>query len=171
MTTPDWSRVVFEALRAADVTVAAYVPDIVLSSLIAQLEADPSVQAICCTREEEAIGVLAGAALGGRRGVLLMQSSGLGNSINALTSLTEPYRFPLLAVVSPRGDIGEWNPSQVPMGRILRPTLDLLGIQHVTAEDTAALGSQIAGLARQVYEAQARYAVILSPLLTGGNRG
>ncbi|HEX2172388.1 MAG TPA: hypothetical protein VHL09_08080 [Dehalococcoidia bacterium] len=171
MTPPQWSQVAYQSLRAAGVTVAAYVPDIVLSTLIAQIEADPAVRSVCCTREEEAIGVLAGAALGGQRGVLLMQSSGLGNSINALTSLTEPYRFPLLTLISPRGDIGEWNPSQVPMGRILRPTLDLLGIQHLTADDAGTLADLVAGAARQVFEAQARFAIILSPLLTGGNRG
>ena len=171
MPLPEWSQIAYRALRAAGVTVAAYVPDIVLAPLIAQLDGDPAVRAVSCTREEEAVGVLAGAALGGQRGVLLMQSSGLGNSINALTSLIEPYRFPLLALISPRGELGEWNPSQVPMGRVLRPMLDLVGIQHLTAVDPAALGDQIAGAARQVYGADARYAIVLSPLLTGGNRG
>lgn len=171
MASPDWSEVAYRELRAADVRFVAYVPDIVLAPLIRLLEADSEVRSVCCTREEEAVGVLAGAALGGRRGVLLMQSSGLGNSINALTSLLEAYRFPLLCLISPRGDLAEWNPSQIPLGRILRPTLDLLGIQHLTATDPHLFGDQLAAAARQVFTAGARSALILSPLMTGGNRG
>lgn len=167
----EWSQVAFDALREAGVTLVAYVPDGVLSPLIRRLEDAANLQMVCCTREEEALGVLAGGTLGGQRGVLLMQSSGLGNSINAITSLVEPYRLPLLTLISPRGELGEWNPSQVPLGRVLRPMLELSGIQHLTATTPDELAAQIGGAARQVYGANARFAIILSPLLTGGNRG
>ena len=75
------------------------------------------------TREEEAFGIAAGLYLGGKRPTVMLQSSGLGNSLNALTSLLIPYRIPVLIVVSMRGDAGEWNAAQVPMGRAVRSIL------------------------------------------------
>jgi sulfopyruvate decarboxylase subunit alpha len=64
----------------------------------------------------------------------MLQSSGLGNSLNAITSLLLPYRIPALIVISMRGDVGEWNEAQVPMGRAVRAICDAIGIPHATAE-------------------------------------
>jgi sulfopyruvate decarboxylase subunit alpha len=66
----------------------------------------------------------------------MLQSSGLGNSLNALTSLLVPYKIPMLIVISMRGDTGEWNDAQVPMGRAVRPICDAIGLPHTTV-DTA----------------------------------
>ena len=87
------------------------------------------------TREEEAFGIAAGLYLGGARPTVMLQSSGLGNSLNALTSLLLPYQIPVLIVISMRGDAGEWNAAQVPMGRAVRADLRRdRRLPHATAE-------------------------------------
>ena len=88
----------------------------------------PDVRLLLATREEEAFGIAAGLYLGGKRPTVMLQSSGLGNSLNALTSLLIPYQIPVLIVVSMRGDLGEWNAAQVPMGRAVR--VDSGGDRH-----------------------------------------
>ena len=85
------------------------------------------------TREEEAFGIAAGLYLGGKRPTVMLQSSGLGNSLNALTSLFVPYQIPALILISMRGDAGEWNSAQVPMGRAVAPIVDAIGLPHATA--------------------------------------
>ena len=84
-------------------------------------ESFPDVTTTLATPEEEAFGIAAGLYLGGARPTVMLQSSGLGNSLNALTSLLVPYRIPALVVISMRGDAGEWSDAQVPMGRAVRP--------------------------------------------------
>src|SRR3981189_3217109 len=92
------------------------------------------VRLTLATREEEAFGIAAGLYLGGRLPPAMLQSSGLGNSFNALTSLLMPYQIPALMVVSMRGDSGEWNAAQVPMGRAVRAIFDAIGVPHATVE-------------------------------------
>jgi sulfopyruvate decarboxylase TPP-binding subunit len=107
-------------LRRAQVRQVAYVPDAGLSELIALTHDDPEMTVSVLTTEEEGIGVLAGAWLGGQRGALLMQSSGVGNCLNML-ALVKTCRFPLLAIVTMRGEWAEFNPWQVPMGQATGP--------------------------------------------------
>jgi sulfopyruvate decarboxylase alpha subunit len=128
-----------------------YVPDNPLSQILDAIGRKfPGVMTILATREEEAIGIAAGLYLGGARPTVMMQSSGLGNSLNAIASLLIPYQVPVVLVISMRGDPGEWNAAQVPMGRAVRPILDSLGIQHLTvesaekAEETMGLVSSLA---------------------------
>lgn len=133
-----WAQAVSEGLHAAGVRDVVYVPDNPLSHVLRTLERRfGDVRLVLATREEEAVGIAAGLYLGGRRPAVLLQSSGLGNSLNALTSLVVPYQVPMLLVVSMRGDVGEWNAAQVPMGRAVRPILDAIGISHVTVESDA----------------------------------
>jgi sulfopyruvate decarboxylase subunit alpha len=130
-----WALAVCAGVHAAGSRHVVYVPDNPLSHVLRVLRADyPAVRTILATREEEAFGIAAGLYLGGARPAVMLQSSGLGNSLNALTSLLVPYRIPMLIVISMRGDEGEWNAAQVPMGRAVRPILDAIGIPHVTAE-------------------------------------
>ena len=112
----DWRRTIHPLFRAAGIRQVAYVPDAGHTALIEACHADPSMRAIVLTNEAEGMGVLAGAWLGGQRGVLLMQSSGVGNCVNAL-SLTQICRFPFLTLVTMRGEWGEFNSWQVPMGQ------------------------------------------------------
>ena len=112
-----------------------YVPDNPLSQILDALAARAhAVRPILATREEEAVGIAAGLYLGGAWPAVLMQSSGLGNALNAIGSLLIPYQIPVLLVISMRGDPGEWNAAQVPLGRAIPSILDSLGIQHLTVD-------------------------------------
>ena len=134
---PEWAAGVCAGLHAAGSRHVVYVPDNPLSHVLRVLRGMPDVQTILATREEEAFGIAAGLYLGGARPTVMLQSSGLGNSLNALTSLLIPYKIPALIVISVRGDAGEWNDAQVPMGRALRPICDALGLPHETVESSA----------------------------------
>ena len=85
------------------------------------------MHSLCLTTEEEGVALLAGADLGGGRGVLLMQSSGVGNCVNLL-SLTKGAHFPFLTLVSMRGDFGEGNPWQMAMGQAVQPVLEAMDV-------------------------------------------
>jgi sulfopyruvate decarboxylase alpha subunit len=166
---PSWAIGVCSGLYAAGSRDVVYVPDNPLSHVLAELgDRYRDVRLVLATREEEAFGIAAGLYLGGRRPTVMLQSSGLGNSLNAITSLVLPYQIPMPIVISMRGDAGEWNAAQVPMGRAIRSILDAIGIPHVTvaaadaAADavrlvaTTAFGTRIAGaclLSRRVTSA------------------
>lgn len=167
----DWQETVLACLAADRIELLVHVPDIVLAGLIARAEADAAFCVIGATREEEGVGVVAGGYLGGRRGALLLQNSGLGNALNALASLALPYQVPFLLLVSPRGELGEFNPAQVPMGRATRPVLEALGIQHFTVESRGDLEPVLRGAARLAFAQEQPVAVLLSTRLTGGKEG
>ena len=124
---PDWPSDVFNALRQAGVTQAAYVPDAGHSRLIQLMQADASVRTVVLTTEEEGVALAAGAWLGGARAVLLMQSSGVGNCVNMLSLMTA-CRFPFLSLVTMRGEWAEFNPWQVPMGQATPAVLRAMGM-------------------------------------------
>lgn len=131
---PRWAAGVCAGLHAAGSRHVVYVPDNPLSHVLRILrDSFPDVATTVATREEEAFGIAAGLYLGGGRPTVMLQSSGLGNSLNALTSLLVPYKIPALIVISMRGDAGEWNDAQVPMGRAVRPICDAIGLSHATA--------------------------------------
>ena len=124
MTTPAWAAGVCAGIHAAGSRHVVYVPDNPLSHVLRELDDRfRDVRTTLATREEEAFGIAAGLYLGGARPTVMLQSSGLGNSLNALTSLLLPYQIPVLIVISMRGDAGEWNAAQVPMGRAVRVDL------------------------------------------------
>ena len=139
----EWWRDIFEAFRAAGVSQVAYVPDAGHATLIEACAADEGMRAIALTTEEEGIAVLAGAWLGGARGVLLMQSSGVGNCINML-SLAETCRFPLAMFVTMRGQWHEFNPWQYPMGRTSERHLETAGVDTLTAAAPGDVGPMAA---------------------------
>jgi len=132
----DWPEAIFEVLCDAGVSQVAYVPDAGHARLIELCRANESMHSVALTSEEEGVALLAGAWLGGARGVLLMQSSGVGNCINMLSVMQE-CRFPLLAIVTMRGEWGEFNPWQVPMGQGVTAALGNAGVivQHVEQAD------------------------------------
>ncbi|HEV8636561.1 MAG TPA: decarboxylase [Chloroflexota bacterium] len=169
--TSAWWEVVLAALKAHQVRLIAHVPDQVLAPLVRALEADRFFEVVPLTREEEGVGILVGGYLGGVRGALLLQSSGLGNSVNALGGLSMAYRVPFLLLISPRGRLAEFNPSQVPMGRAVPKVLDALGIETLTLERTDELAEQVDQAARSCFATGAPVALIVSTLLSGGKRG
>ncbi len=126
----DRSLAVMEGMKLAGIDFVASVPCINLRNLIDMIAADSSMVHVPVTREEEGVGICAGAYMGGKRPALLMQNSGLGNSINALASLNLLYEVPLIMIISHRGGEGEWIEAQKPMGRLTEPLLDCMGIVH-----------------------------------------
>jgi sulfopyruvate decarboxylase subunit alpha len=133
--TATWAAGVCAGLYAAGSRHVVYVPDNPLSQVLRILdESFPDVLTTTATREEEAFGIAAGLYLGGAKPTVMLQSSGLGNSLNALTSLLVPYQIPVLAIISMRGDSGEWNAAQMPMGRALPAICDAIGLHRVVAE-------------------------------------
>jgi len=121
-----WPEAIHRELAAARIRLVGYVPDAGHKRLIELCQADKSMRAVVLSTEEEGIGLAAGAWLGGARSVLLMQSSGVGNVINALGTIKE-CRFPLVTIVTMRGEEGEFNPWQVPMGQATRTVLEAMG--------------------------------------------
>jgi sulfopyruvate decarboxylase subunit alpha len=122
------SEAVYRGMKGAGVDFVVSVPCVNLQELLRLVDADPGIAHVPVTREEEGVGISAGAHLGGKRPALLMQNSGLGNSINALASLNSLYKIPLLLIISHRGGAGETIAGQVPMGRLTPKLLDAMEI-------------------------------------------
>jgi sulfopyruvate decarboxylase alpha subunit len=163
-----WYEVVLATLKANDVQLIVYVPDRVLTPLIKALEADPFFTVFPATREEEALGIITGAWMGGMRGALLMQTSGFATLPNALASLALPCQIPAIMFVSERGTLGEFNLGQAMVCRTMRPVLDSLGIEHHTITRHDELEFIVDRSIKQAVMTQAPVTFILSPLLTGG---
>jgi sulfopyruvate decarboxylase alpha subunit len=163
-----WHEIVLATLKSNDVKLVVYVPDKVLTPLIKALHADNFFTTFACTREEEAIGVVTGAWMGGMRGAVLMQTSGFATLPNALASLVVPSQIPALLFVSERGTLGEFNLGQAMVCKTMRPVLDSLGIEHHTITRHDELGFIVDRSIKQAVATQAPVAFILSPLLTGG---
>jgi sulfopyruvate decarboxylase alpha subunit len=163
-----WHEVVLASLKANDVKLVVYVPDRVLTPLIKALHEDDFFTTFACTREEEALGVVTGAWMGGMRGALLMQTSGFATLPNALASLVVPGQIPALLFISERGTLGEFNLGQAMVCKTMRPVLDALAIDHHTITRMDELGFIVDRSIKQAVATQAPVAFILSPLLTGG---
>src|SRR5439155_10481252 len=131
---PDWPREVHRALGKAQVRIVGYVPDAGHSRLIELCQGDRKMLSVVLTTEEEGIGLAAGAWLGGEKSVLLMQSSGVGNLVNVL-GIIKVCRFPLVMIVTMRGEQGEFNPWQVPMGENTARVLETMNVAVRQAGD------------------------------------
>jgi sulfopyruvate decarboxylase alpha subunit len=140
----------------------------VLKPLIAGLHADAYFTAFPTAREEEALGIVAGAWMGGMRGILLMQTSGFGTLANVLASLPVAFQIPVLMMISERGTLGEFNLGQAMVYRTMRPILDSLAVEHHTIARHDELEFIVDRSIRQAMATRAPVALILSPLLTGG---
>ena len=162
----DWPADVHRALGAAGVRQVAYVPDAGLTRLIAHCEGDTEMRDVLLSNEAEGIPMLAGAWLGGERGVLLMQSSGVGNVVASL-SLVKACRFPFLAIVTMRGEWGEVNPWQVPMGSASQAHLEAGGVIVYLVHDAAEDGETVAAAAQLAFESQVSVAVLVSQRVIG----
>ena len=161
-----WPDEIYRVLRELEVTQFAYVPDAGHKVLIDRSLDDPEVHSVALTTEEEGVGLLAGAHLGGARGVLLMQSSGVGNCINFL-SLVRGGQFPFLMLVSMRGDFGEGNPWQMPMGRAVEPVLEAMGVMCIRIDDAREVAATVRAAATMTFQAGQAVAVLLTQKLIG----
>ena len=161
-----WSIEIYNHLKAAGVRQVAYVPDAGHAQLIELFQADRDIVSTVLTTEEEGIAIAAGAWLGGDRSVLLMQSSGVGNCINML-SLAVIGRFPLLMLVTMRGEWAEFNPWQVPMGLATETCLGAVGVRCMRAEAPEALVETVRSAAKLAYDADQQVAVIIGQRMIG----
>ena len=162
----DWPSELYRILKAADVRQMSYVPDAGHSQLIRMFSADRDVTTNVLTTEEEGIAIAAGAWLGGQRSVLLMQSSGVGNCINML-SLSAIGRFPLLMLVTMRGEWAEFNPWQVPMGSKTQAALELMDVLVYRVERGEEAGETVAAALDLAFNGGLAAAILLSQRLIG----
>ena len=163
-----WHGIIHATLKAHDVKLVTYVPDNVLRPLIERIHADDFFTAFTCTREEEAVGIVSGAWMGGMRGVVLMQTSGFATLPNVLASLPVPFQIPVLLIVSERGTLGEFNIGQAMVARTMRPVLDSIAMEHHTLSRLDEVEFITDRSIRQAVATQQPACLILSPLLTGG---
>ena len=163
-----WYEITRAVLKRHKVDLVTYVPDNVLRPLIDGVHGDPFFTAFAVAREEEGLGIVAGACMGGRRGILLMQTSGFATLPNALASLSVPFQIPTLMMVSERGTLGEFNIGQSLVARTMRPVLDALAIEHHTMTRLDEAEFILDRSITQAVATQSPCCFILSPLLTGG---
>lgn len=163
-----WQLDMVAGMVAGGVSVAAFVPDSRLDRVLAGLDAE-GVPRRSLTREEECVAYASGQRMGGGRPVVLMQSSGIGNCLNALGTLAVPYRLGIPLVISMRGTLGETNPSQIPSGRAATAWLGALGIQCFSLARPEDAAGRTRAVLDMAYEAGETAALILEPEL-GGQR-
>jgi sulfopyruvate decarboxylase alpha subunit len=161
-----WPEAIHGALGELEARQVAYVPDAGHARLIELCRTDPAMRAVVLSSEEEGVALLAGAWLAGQRGALLMQSSGVGNCVNML-ALAQVGRFPLLALITMRGDWGEQNPWQLPMGQSTPAVLRAAGV-IVQRLDAAEDARDVVGAAgAMAFAGQVPVAVLIGQRLIG----
>ena len=161
-----WPDTIHAHFRRAGVRQVGYVPDAGHSRLIELCVHDPDIQDVVLTTEEEGVGLVAGAWLGGQRAALLMQSSGVGNCIN-MFSLLKNCGFPCLVLVTMRGEFGEFNPWQVPMGAITEASLKLAGFLTFRIEDAGDTDDIVGAGCDMAFAGDLPVAILLSQRLIG----
>jgi len=166
---PRWQDQLYDELRRNNITQFAYVPDAGHSVLIDRSLADPGAHSVGLTSEEEGVAMLAGADLGGARGVLLMQSSGTGNCVNML-SLIKGSRFPFLTLITMRGEFGEGNPWQFAMGQAVEPVLKAMGVICLRIERPEDVLPSIKAATTMAFQSGQAVAVLLAQKLVGAKK-
>jgi sulfopyruvate decarboxylase alpha subunit len=161
-----WAQDIYNAFKRLGIVQVAYVPDAGHTQLILDCHADADMKAVSLTSEQEGIAMLAGAWLGGERGALLMQSSGAGNCVNML-SLAQECRFPMLMLVTLRGDWGEFNPWQIPMGQGTRPSLEAMGVIVNKVDEPDLVASTVQGAANLAFNTWKPVAVLIGQRVLG----
>ncbi len=161
-----WADGVYALLKAHYVEVVSFVPDAGHKRLIELCQRDAAMSTVTLTTEEEGIALAAGAFLGGKRAVLLMQSSGVGNCINML-SLPRVCNMPFLTLVTMRGEWGEFNPWQVPMGQSTPTVLEASGVIVYRADTAEEVFSTVEAAIKLAFQSRCRVAVLLSQKLIG----
>ncbi|MFB6281406.1 MAG: thiamine pyrophosphate-binding protein [Haloferacaceae archaeon] len=163
----DWAAEAVAALRTVGVDLGVGLPDSGVAPLLEAFEAADGAETLTVCREEEAVGVLAGAWVGGRRGALVCQTSGLANALNAVGSLSVPARLPFVGLVSRRGGLGEFNAAQVPMGYNMPAVLDAVGVRTCVVERPGAVAERTRLAATSAFSTGLPYVVLLDATVTG----
>ena len=164
--TRTWSDDVFAEMKARDIRTVATIPDGGLIQLLNMVSADKGMRLVTLSTEEEGIGVTTGQWLGGNRAMIAMQSSGVGNCINAL-GIPVTMRAPCLMLVTMRGQWGEFNPWQVPMGTATRTVLEAVGVRCFPVERAEEVGETFAAAADIAFNGRLSAAVLISQRIIG----
>lgn len=164
--TSSWPDDIYRVFSAAGVRQVGYVPDSGHTRLINLCAADRTMKTVVLTTEEEGVAMLAGAWLGGERGVLLMQSSGVGNCINMLGMIQE-CRFPMLALVTMRGEWGEFNPWQIPMGQSAARALQNAGVIVHHVDDATRVAETVFAASKLAFDSYRAVAVLIGQRVVG----
>ena len=164
----NWAETIVQALKDWDTSLIAYVPDISIDQVTRLIDDDSFFHLVSATREEEAIGIAVGAYAVGRNAAVFMQSSGFGNSVNALASLCIPARTPIPMFINLRGGPGEFNIAQVAMGRAVIPIMDQLGLPHFILEDDGKMDKLLYGAMKLCHANRQPLAICLTQMLHGG---
>ena len=164
--TRDWSDDVFAEMKARDIKTVCTIPDGGLTNLLKMVGADKDMRLVTLSTEEEGIGVVTGQWLGGTRSMIAMQSSGVGNCINAL-GIPVTMRAPCLMLVTMRGQWGEFNPWQVPMGQATRTVLEAVGVRCFPVERAEEIGEVFAAAADIAFNSRLSAAVLVSQRVIG----
>jgi len=166
---PDWPEQIHQVFQDVGIRQVAYVPDAGHLRLIDLCAGDRNIRTVALTTEEEGVAMLAGAWLGGQRGALLMQSSGVGNCIN-MFSMIQECRFPLLTIVTMRGQWGEANPWQVPMGRATPAALESVGVIVHNVDQAQLVPETVAAAARLAFQSTRAVAVLIGQRIIGSKK-
>jgi sulfopyruvate decarboxylase alpha subunit len=161
-----WCDDVFQAMKARDIAMVCTVPDGGLTRLLQRVEADAAMRLVTLSSEQEGMGVATGCWLGGQRAMIAMQSSGVGNCINAL-GLPVAYRAPCLMLVTMRGQWGEFNPWQVPMGQAVKPALEAIGVKCFPVDKPEEVGETFVAAADLAFNGWMSAAVLVSQRIIG----
>ena len=162
----DWRDDIFAVLQDHDIKQVYHVPDAGHSRLIEACQTSNSIRTLALTTEEEGIAIAAGAWLGGQRSVLLMQSSGVGNTVN-LIGLTKTLRLPFLTLITMRGDYGEFNSWQYPMGQGTPKVLEAMGVLLYSVDKAEEVRATVDAAARSAFNGGHAVAVLLRQKLIG----
>ena len=161
-----WSDDVFAAMKARAIKTVCTIPDGGLTRLLQRCEGDSAMRVVTLSTEEEGIGVVTGLHLGGERAMIAMQSSGVGNCINAL-GLPTSFRTPCLMLVTMRGQWGEFNPWQNQMGQAVRPALEAVGVKCFPVDKDNEVGETFAAAADFCFNGLLPVAVLISQRIIG----
>jgi sulfopyruvate decarboxylase alpha subunit len=164
-----WASDIYDVFKAQGIEIVSYVPDAGHTKLINLCESDPEIRAVTLTTEEEGVALAAGAYLGGKRAALLMQSSGVGNCINML-SLVRTCSFPFLSLITMRGEWGEFNPWQVPMGQGTPAALAAMGIIVERVAEAREVRDTVLAATKLAFNSYRGVAVLLSQRLIGAKQ-
>lgn len=162
----DWEEQLYQLLIKHEVSFLPYVPDAGHAALISKAGKGEAISTIVLSTEEEGVAFSCGAWLGGKKSVLLMQSSGVGNCINMM-SLIANCNFPFVTLVTMRGEFGEFNSWQVPMGQATKNCLEAIGLTTFSVEDPDNLLKTVDAALFSAFASQQRSAVLLSQKLLG----
>ena len=161
-----WPADIYKSFKRLGISQVGYVPDAGHTQLILDCQADPEIKAVSLTAEQEGVAMLAGAWLGGERGALLMQSSGAGNCVNML-SLAQECRFPLLMLITMRGEWGEFNPWQLAMGQSTQKVLECSGVVVQRVDKADEIGEVVFAAGQMTFSSNRPVAVLIGQRVIG----